>query len=270
MRSPQSRLALTFIFLCLTGVVSHAQPQETTPPPLHPWQAVMPSFSSEAYITNLRNGDKIETPFLVKFGLSGGYGLAPISKPGRAKSGHHHLLVNRPLPMDFDSALPFNEQYIHFGKGQMETVLTFEPGTYTLRMLLANQRHIPHYVYSKPVTITVTKKTDKDPKSLISKGISIGLDNPTPVAPFRVQFHASGLNVGHLAQQEKDTGHFLLTVIPADARKPVEFNFTEGQTEVWLEPPVGEYTLKLEFRDNLNPSNSLAKAVTTRLKVSKL
>ncbi|MDZ7892923.1 MAG: DUF4399 domain-containing protein [Rhodoferax sp.] len=88
----------------------------------------MPAGNAEAYFTNLKSGDRIETPYVLKFGLSGGWGLAPISKPTGGKSGNHHLLVNRDLPLDFKAALPFNEQYIHFGKGQMETVLTLAPG----------------------------------------------------------------------------------------------------------------------------------------------
>ena len=132
-------------------------------------------MTAEAYFTNLKDGDKIETPYLVKFGLSGGWGLAPIAKAARAKSGHHHLLINRPLPLNFKEALPFNDQYIHFGKGQMETVLTLPPGTYTLRMLLANEKHLPHFVYSKPTTITVIRKTDVDPKSLSVKSIAVAV-----------------------------------------------------------------------------------------------
>ena len=276
MRLSTSSRRAVFALLCLCAGFwpALAQPQVAAPAvastpsrELHPWQAALPRLTPEAYFTNLRDGDKIETPFLVKFGLSGGWGLAPIAKAARAKSGHHHLLVNRPLPLNFKDALPFNDQYIHFGKGQMETVLTFPPGTYTLRMLLANDKHLPHFVYSKPVTITVTQKTDKDPKSLITKGISLMVASPTVTVPFRVQFHASGMNVAHIAQQEKDTGHFKLTAIPKDAAKAVEFDFDEGQTEVWLTPPVGDYTLKLEFLDNLNPTKLLAGPVTTTVKV---
>jgi hypothetical protein len=224
-------------------------------------------MSAEAYFTNLRDGDKIEAPFLLKFGLSGGWGLAPITKAARAKSGHHHLLINRPLPLNFKEALPFNDQYIHFGKGQMETVLTLAPGTYTLRMLLANDKHLPHFVYSPATTITVTKKVDKDPKSLAVKEISVSAAPPATNAPFRVQFHASGFNVAHLSQQEKDTGHFKLTVTPKDASKAVPFDFVDGQTEVWLAPPVGNYTLKLELLDNLNSGKVLAGPVMTTVNV---
>jgi Domain of unknown function (DUF4399) len=258
------RSALVFLGLGGLAVLAHAQ---SPSPELHPWQAALPRLTAEAYITNLHDGDKIETPFLLKFGLSGGWGLAPIAKPARAKSGHHHLLVNRTLPLNFTEALPFNDQYIHFGKGQMETVLTLAPGTYTLRMLLANDKHLPHFVYSKPMTITVTQKTSTDPKSLSVKGIAVSVAGPVVNPPFRVRFHASALNVAHVAQQVADTGHFKLTAIPKDPSKSVEFDFTEGQTEVWLAPPLGDYTLKLEFLDNMNPAKALMAPVSTTVKV---
>jgi hypothetical protein len=245
-----------------------AQAQTAGSAPLHPWQATSSVANAQAYFTNLKNGDQIETPFLVKFGLSGGWGLAPIAVPSDAKSGHHHLLVNRDLPLDFKKPLPFNDQYIHFGKGQMETVLTLAPGTYSLRLLLADDKHLPHFVYSKPVKITVkSKNADVDPKTLPRKGIALGVDGANAKAPFRVQFHASALNVAHLAQKEKDTGHFRLTVLPKAGGKPAELDFTNGQTEVWLEPPSGDYTLKLEFLDNLNPGKQLTEAVTASLHV---
>jgi hypothetical protein len=135
-------------------------------------------------------------------------------------------------------------------------------------MLLADQNHLPHFVYSKPTTVTVTRKTDVDPKSLSVKGISIAVASQAVDTSFRVQFHASGLNVAHVSQQEKDTGHFRLTAIPKDASKSVEFDLADGQTEVWLAPPAGDYTLKLEFLDNLNPAKLLAGPVTTTVKVS--
>jgi len=235
--------------------------------PIHEWQAAQPGLSPSAYFTNLAPGASIETPFLLKFGLSGGWGLAPISKPVAGKSGHHHLLVNRDLPLDFKKPLPFNEQYIHFGKGQMETVLNLAPGTYNLRLLLADDKHLPHFVYSKPVPVTVTKKNvGVDPKTLQVKGLSIPnlAENARVKAPFLVQFHASGLNVAHLAQHEKDTGHFRLTVTPRNG-KTVVMPFPDGQTETWLAPPAGGYTLKLELMDNANPLRTLTEPATVNV-----
>ena len=243
---------------------------QDSPVQLHPWQAALPRLTAEAYFTNLKDGAKIETPFRVTFGLSGGWGLAPISKPIAGKSGHHHLLVNRELPLDFKTALPFNDQYIHFGKGQMETVLSLEPGTYTLRLLLADDKHLPHFVYSKPLQVTVTRKNkDVDPKSLVSKGISMPNIEPHAAlkGPLRVQFQASGFNVAHLNQKEKDTGHFRLTLTPEKGGKPAQIDMVNGQTEVWLSPPAGSYAMKLDLIDNLDPGKTLAETTAVPVRV---
>lgn len=235
----------------------------------HPWLAAVPRLQPEAYFTNLQNEAKIETPYLVKFGLSGGWGLAPISKPLGGKSGHHHLLINRDLPLDFKQALPFNEQYIHFGKGQMETVLTLPPGTYNLRLLLADAQHLPHFVYSKPLKLTVTKNNPGvSPASLGKPGIELlNLAEGARVKPpFRLQFHASGLNVAHLEQKEPATGHFRLVLTPQKGA-PVELDFTNGQTEVWLQPPPGSYALRLDFVDNANPGRTLAESAKGSVRV---
>jgi hypothetical protein len=249
-----------------SGALAQAPAPKADKP--HPWQTPPPRLTAEAYFTNLKDGDRIETPYVLKFGLSGGWGLAPIAQAGRARSGHHHLLVNRDLPLNFKEALPFNEQYIHFGKGQMETVLTLEPGTYTLRMLLADQKHLPHFVYSKPATITVTKKNAVDPATLSVKGLSLGLEGPVVKTPFRVQFHASALNVAHQAQKIPDTGHFRLTATPATGSgAPTVMDFPEGQTEVWLAPPVGSYNFKLEMVDNIDPAKRMTSPVMASVRV---
>jgi Domain of unknown function (DUF4399) len=236
---------------------------------LHPWQAALPRLTAEAYFTNLKDDAKIETPFRVTFGLSGGWGLAPISKPIAGKSGHHHLLINRDLPLDFKTALPFNDQYIHFGKGQMETVLTLEPGTYTLRLLLADDQHLPRFVYSKPLKVTVVRKNkDVDPKSLVKPGISISNveANAALKSPFRLQFQASGFNVAHLNQNEKATGHFRLVMTP-EKGKPAQIDMVNGQTEVWLSPPAGDYSLRLDLVNNVEPSRTLAEAVPVTIRI---
>lgn len=247
-----------------------AAPASTAPArSLHPWQAAPPRLSAEAYFTNLPEGARIETPYVLKFGLSGGWGLAPIAQPGQGKSGHHHLLINRELPLNFHEALPFNEQYVHFGKGQMQTVLTLEPGEYSLRMLLADQKHLPHFVFSKPTRITVTRKNGTEPASLQQKGLAIDLVQGASVRPpFLVRFHASLLNVAQLAQQIPDTGHFRLTLTrEGGGSAPAVLDFPDGQTEVWLGPPAGAYTARLELLDNLAPGKPLADAVSARLEV---
>ena len=239
------------LVVCLSSPA--AWPVESAPL----WTVPAPRLVKEAYFSNLENGASINTPYLLKFGLTG-IGLAPIVKPV-AGAGHHHLLVNRELAMDFNKPLPFNDQYIHFGKGQMETVLNFAPGTYTLRLVLADERHIPNFVYSKPITITVAKKiAEVDPKSLNKQGVEILSPRPGAVAkgPFRLALHASGLNVANTALTDKGNGHFRVRIKGGARDEVIVLN--NGFTEVWLNPPAGSYSAQVEFIDNSTPDKVLA------------
>ncbi|MBA3625087.1 MAG: DUF4399 domain-containing protein [Methylibium sp.] len=229
----------------------------------------MRSQQPETYFTNLRDGDRIETPFLLKFGLAR-YGLAPIVKkvPG---AGHHHLLVNRELPLDLKQPLPFNDQYIHFGKGQMETVLSLAPGEHTLRLLLADDKHIPYFVYSKPLRFTVTSKNgDVDPKSLVKPGVEIlePRSGESLRPPLRVRLHASGLNVGHADVRDAGVGHFRL-VAERTGAPPERIELTNGQTEVWLAPPDGRYKLRVELVANDGSQSVMAVSTPIELGVAR-
>lgn len=238
---------------------------ETLP---HPWVVPPPNRQAEAYFTNLKDGDKVESPFVVRFGLAM-RGIVPAGKTA-GRAGHHHLLVNQSLPLDFKKPLPFTEQYIHFGKGQMETVLDLKPGTYQLNLLLADQGHIPYFVYSKPMRVTVMKQ-DKQRTVASTQGaprlqILSPLDQQSVRPPFRVQFHAAGYNVSHAGPAVAETGHFRLTI--EKAGKPAEvLSFKQGQTEAWLHPPKGDYQLKLDLVNNVKPGNVVASAPVVRVSV---
>jgi hypothetical protein len=82
-----------------------------------------------------------------------------------------------------------------------------------------------------------------------------------------VQFQASGFNVAHLGQKEKDTGHFRLTLVPDKGGKPAVMDLVNGQTEVWLSPPTGAYAMKLNLVDNINPGKTLAESVAVSVRV---
>jgi hypothetical protein len=237
--------------------------------PLHPWvTSPLRVPQPETYFTNLKDGDRIETPFVLKFGLSRS-GLAAITKNVPA-TGHHHLLVNRDLPLDFKQPLPFNDQYRHFGKGQMEAVLDFKPGTYTLRLLLADHKHIPFFIYSKPMTVTVTAKKEIDPKTVVKPGVELLTPRAgeTLVTPFRVQFHASGLNVSHVDIKDPGAGHFRIVAAGKAGTPPERLEFANGATEAWLKPPPGDYTFKLEFVSNVDGAVTAGGAPVT-LKVTR-
>ncbi|MGC4060608.1 MAG: DUF4399 domain-containing protein [Aquabacterium sp.] len=226
-------------------------PSQAADEPLHPWITRPPKSPEPAnYITNLRDGDRIETPYLLKFGLSQ-YGLAGISDEV-PRTGHHHLLVNQDLPLDFSKPLPFTENYVHFGKGQMETVLTLKPGTYTLRMLLANHKHIPLFIYSPKITVTVTAfHPEIKPASLITPGVTIlsPREGETVSTPMLMRLHGSGLNIGHEKIKANDAGHFRL-LFRNDRGGTETVDLKRGQTEVWLRPPAGGYKVEAVFVQN--------------------
>ena len=110
---------------------------------------------ASAYIVSPANGAKVKSPVTVVFGLRAPWGVAPAGIQIEG-TGHHHLLVDAPLP-DVSKPIPKDDQHIHFGKGQTETVLKLAPGKHTLQLLLGDFAHVPHQppVKSEVVTITV-------------------------------------------------------------------------------------------------------------------
>ena len=236
--------------------------------PAHPWVVPSPR-SAETYFTNLKDGGTYEAPFVARFGLSM-RGLVPAGQTA-GRSGHHHLLINKDLPLDFKKPLPFTDQYIHFGKGHMETVVNLPPGKYQFRLLLADQGHIPYFVYSKPLTLTVSKQDKAAAPASVQGTARVELlspaDRQTVKGPFRMQFHASGYNVSHSGATVGDTGHFRLTMERA-AHKPEVINFTGGQTETWLNPPSGDYTVRLDLISNGAGNSVMSAAKPSALTVA--
>lgn len=125
---------------------------------LSPLQAEMPRQPAPegagVYFIEPADSATVQSPFKVSFGLHG-MGVAPsgVDKPN---TGHHHLLINSP-EVDLGMPLPKTDQVLHFGNGQTETMITLEPGSYTLQLVLGDYAHIPHDppVVSGTITVTV-------------------------------------------------------------------------------------------------------------------
>jgi len=109
------------------------------------------------YFISPSNGAVVSSPVMVKFGLSG-MGVAPAGVE-KENTGHHHLLVDAPLPQGgaLNEAILKDANHLHFGGGQTEAMITLPPGKHTLQLLLGDHNHIPHKtpVASAPITITV-------------------------------------------------------------------------------------------------------------------
>lgn len=100
------------------------------------------------------DGEALVSPVTVVFGLTA-MGIAPAGVE-RAETGHHHLIIDAPLP-PMNQVIPLSENYRHFGGGQTQVTLELEPGDHTLQLLLGDYNHIPHEppVYSETVRIHV-------------------------------------------------------------------------------------------------------------------
>jgi hypothetical protein len=126
-----------------------------TPPPAAALTRKPAPAGAQAYIIEPADGARVTNPVRVVFGLKG-FGVAPAGVD-RNDAGHHHLLVDAPMPANLALPLPNDEQHRHFGGGQTEVELTLTPGRHTLQMVLGDHLHIPHDppIASSVVTIEV-------------------------------------------------------------------------------------------------------------------
>jgi hypothetical protein len=116
--------------------------------------------NAKVYFISPTDGESVSSPFVVRFGLIN-MGIAPAGME-KVNTGHHHLMVDAPLP-PLDQPIPPDFNHLHFGGGQTETQLTLPPGEHTLQLLLADESHLPHDppIYSKQITVTVTAATSR-------------------------------------------------------------------------------------------------------------
>ncbi len=134
-----------------------ASAEPAAPPPAPP--PALPRTPSPASasvrITSPAAGAVIQSPFTVTFAVEG-MGLAPAGtfEPG---TGHHHLLIDAPVPADLGQPLPNDENHRHFGKAQTEASIELPAGEHTLQLVLADGNHVPFdpSVESDIITVTV-------------------------------------------------------------------------------------------------------------------
>ena len=101
---------------------------------------------SKVYFINLKDGDRVENPIFIQFGLSG-KGVAPAGV-NNENTGHHHLLIDVEA-IDFSKPIPSSKNHLHFGGGQTETSIELTAGEHELQLVLGDLYHVPH---SPPIT----------------------------------------------------------------------------------------------------------------------
>ncbi len=133
-----------------------AAPAVESPAPAAPATARKPAPpGAVVYFIEPVNGATVSNPVRVVFGLKG-MGVAPAGVE-RADAGHHHLLIDTPLPENLNLPLPNDEQHRHFGGGQTEVSLMLTPGNHTLQLVLGDNLHVPFDppIVSDVITIEV-------------------------------------------------------------------------------------------------------------------
>ena len=149
---------MRFSWIAILLVIVSCQTAPVPEPPAEPVERGLTPAPEGAAVYFIEPADGAVLPagqVRVIFGLSG-MGVAPAGGDF-PDTGHHHLLVNvDPLP-PLDEPVPSDSVHLHFGKGQTETMLNLDAGTYTLQLVLGDMLHIPHNppVISEPISITV-------------------------------------------------------------------------------------------------------------------
>ncbi len=218
--------------------------------------------------SNLQNGDTLRAPFWVEFGIRG-MGVIPAGNPN-PKAGHHHLLIDTPLPLDYQNKIPFSDTHRHFGKAQTGTLLDLPPGKHTLRLLFADHEHRPYFVYSPEISVTVAGKRSGPPLAIAPDHFDAScaawyqdqMSAPraaTPAvyvknfrsgeplnSPLVVSLGVIGFGVAPAGSAAKDSGHFVLSV--TKNKQPVShLVLADGRTETLLDLPRGDYDVEIGF-----------------------
>ena len=108
---------------------------------------------AKTYFIDLKNGDKVNSPLLIRFGLTEQMGIAP-ALADWPDTGHFHLIIDSKLP---NPDRPISNKHIHLHKGQTEAIVELKKGLHTLQIVLGDYSHIPHDppVMSEQITVNV-------------------------------------------------------------------------------------------------------------------
>jgi hypothetical protein len=280
-RSVQRRVALTGLLLLSTLLwmpTSQAEPLPRDERERACWLAhtrertrVKLNEPTSVDFANLKDGYVTRSPFQVDFAIRG-MGVVPAGKP-HPKAGHHHLLVNTPLPANVGEKIPFNDFHRHFGKGQTGTTIALPPGKHKLRLLFADHDHRPYFVFSPDISVTVSgprtpaglKLDDARNTAACDAWYQDELTRPRPEgqrlvftnlregepvpSPFNLRLAVDGFGVAPRGHGGEGLGHFMLD-IRSGTRVVQQIDLSNGATQVNLFLNPGPYSMRLRFLDD--------------------
>jgi hypothetical protein len=107
------------------------------------------------YFVNLKDGDKVKSPFVVQMGVSG-MTVEPAGEMHQGK-GHYHLIIDGSYT-EKGEMVGKDATHLHFGKGETVDTLNLSPGDHTLTLQFADGLHISYgKEWSSTIKITVVQ-----------------------------------------------------------------------------------------------------------------
>jgi hypothetical protein len=223
--------------------------------------------------SNLRDGYAVRSPFLVGFAVRGmGVTPAGVALEG---TGHHHILINKPLPTSLTEQLPFDDSHRHFGKGQTHTMLDLKPGRHTLRLLFADHEHRPYFVFSRQINVEVRGAREQAAAPKIDANNFEGscrrwyedqMSSPRPdneplffanvraaerlASPFNLRLGSEKFGICARTARATQCGHFVFELLDAAQNRSVQTTrLANGATQINVFVGVGDYRLRLRLVD---------------------
>ena len=95
---------------------------------------------AKAYFIDLKDGDTVNSPLLIRFGLTVQMGIAT-ALADWPDSGHFHLLIDKKPP---NPNRPISNNNLHLHRGQTEATVELSKGKHTLQIVMGDYSHIPH------------------------------------------------------------------------------------------------------------------------------
>ena len=108
---------------------------------------------AKVYFVDLKDGDTVSSPVLIRLGLTEQMGIAP-ALADWPDTGHFHLIIDAKTP---NPNKPVAKTHLHLHLGQTEKTVKLKQGQHTIQIVLGDYAHMPHDppVMSERITVTV-------------------------------------------------------------------------------------------------------------------